>query len=137
MSRAIYPSPLPVARETLYGAGVADDNARQGEDFDVIPSLMDVLSEAMKKRDREAIELAPAMPRHKRTLGDYLKRKRMPPGENIEAVVAAVSVLTDQNRFALWDAAVKKAEERAKRLGDDPRMHDAEAALSAPDPESE
>ena len=124
--------------KTLYRARVApDDNKRQGEEFDVIPSLMDVLSKAMKDKKREASELERALPKHKRTLSDYLERKRMPVGKNVEVLVAAVSVLTERDRFALWADAVRSARESARRLGEDPRLQDAEVALSAPPSESE
>jgi hypothetical protein len=110
---------------------------RKGDDYDVIPSLMDVLSDAVEKTGRTKKDLAFVLGLSPKTVGRYFEWEHFPNGDQLDRVVAAASVLSGEGRFALWRAAVKKAEGRVRELGSDPQIDAAASVLALPSTESD
>jgi hypothetical protein len=111
--------------------------AKKGDDYDVIPSLMDVLSEAIESRGKTRKQLAFVLEVEPKTIKRYFEWEHFPAGAELDRVVAAASVLTGRSRFALWRDAVKAAEDRVKKLPSDPQLDAARVVLSLPPAESE
>jgi hypothetical protein len=118
---------------------MAGAGKRKGEDYDVIPSLMDVLRDALEASERKPRHVTYHIDRDKKTIARYLNRDHFPTGAEIDSVVAAVSLEAGVDRLALWREAIQATQDTIKRIGLDPRLEAAEAARAArraaPDPD--
>jgi hypothetical protein len=114
-----------------------EEKKRLGEDYDVIPSLMDALKEALDAKGRKPRHVGYHLESADRTVRRYLDRESFPTGERLDYVVAAAALEAGTNRFALWREAIESAEERIKRLGIDPREEALKAASAPPPPDSD
>lgn len=106
---------------------------RKGDDYDVIPSLMDVLSEAVEAKSRGKKDIAFVLDLNPKTIGRYFAREHFPTGAELDRFVAAVSVLTGRSRFALWRDAVTAAEKAVRELPSDPQVDAAAQVLALPE----
>lgn len=105
---------------------------REGEDFDVVPSLMSVLASAMAEKGRTARHIRYRYDRSEKQIDRYLKREAFPKGADLENFVAAVAVEVDSDRLTLWRRALDEATEATRTLGLDPRCEAAEAVQVLP-----
>lgn len=109
---------------------------REGEDYDVVPSLMDVLADAMEREGRAVKHIRYRYDRSEKQIGRYLKREAFPKGADLENFVAAVAIEVGSDRLTLWRRALDAATEETKKLGLDPRREAAEAVQVLPPPYS-
>ncbi len=130
--------------ETLYGARV---NPGDDASHDVVPSLIDLLAEAMG----EVEERRGGAKAAERAVADHLdvgpwqirrylkKRNSTPPASELDALVTAVAVEAGKQRLELWRQALDGVEERVDARKGDPRQEAAEAASRVPleSPESD
>lgn len=105
---------------------------KEGENYDVVPSLMDVLAEAMEQKGREPKHIRYRYDRSEKQIGRYLKREGFPKGADLENFVAAVAVEVGSDRLTLWRKALDAAADETKKLGLDPRRQAAEAVQALP-----
>ena len=109
------------------------------DDFDVVPSLIDLLAGAMTKVE----EQRGVKPAHKaigshvgvshRQIRRYLRdRTSSPPAGELDALVTAVAAESGQQRMDFWRQAVATVEHAVDARGGDPRQEAAEAAALAP-----
>jgi hypothetical protein len=110
---------------------------KKGDDYDVIPSLMDVLNDAIEKQNRSGKDLAFVLEVGPKTVQRYFDWEHFPSGAELDRVVAAASVLSGRSRFALWRDAVAAAEARANELPSDPQIDSAKTVLEVPGTDSE
>jgi hypothetical protein len=121
---------------------VSAGNPESGESYDVIPSLIDLLAEAMAGvGDRRGIKRAHhdvggLISRNERTVRGYLDGKRSPVAKELDALVAAVAAEANTDRLELWQRAVDQARASVKQIGLDPRQEAVEAARAARPEES-
>jgi YD repeat-containing protein len=109
------------------------------ENYDLIPSLMDVLRVAIEDaRDGRTVkqtytDLGRLINRDERTVRGYLDRTRKPITELVEPFVAAVAAETGSSRARYWqEAAVRMAEVIVDDYrGKDPRVEAMMAAIAA------
>jgi hypothetical protein len=106
--------------------------AREGENYDVVPALMDVLADAMATKGREAKHIRYRYDRSEKQIDRYLKREAFPKGADLENFVAAVAVEVGSDRLTLWRRALDEATEATRKLGLDPRREAAEAVQVLP-----
>lgn len=116
---------------------MAGAGKRQGEDYDVVPSLMDVLKDALESKNRKAKHVGYHIDRDKKTIERYLNRGHFPTGADMDHVVSAVAIETGVDRFELWEEAIQAAKENVKKIGLDPRQEALEAARAVPPPSSD
>lgn len=116
---------------------MTDKGKRLGEDYDVVPSLMDVLSEAMEERGREARHIRYRFEKHERQIKRYLNRESFPTVLDLENLVAAVAIETGGDRRTYWHRALSAVDDEVTRLGRDPRMDAAAAVQALPSPETD
>lgn len=121
-------------RPNLYGASEIVEKA--GEDYDVVPALMDVLADALMRTGREAKHIRYRYDRSEKQIGRYLKREAFPKGADLENFVAAVAIEVGSDRLTLWRRALDVAAAETKRLGLDPRREAAGAVRVLPPPYS-
>lgn len=108
----------------------------EGERYDVIPSLMIVLADAMASTGREPKHIRYRYDRSEKQIGRYLRREAFPKGADLENFVAAVAIEVGSDRLTLWRKALDAAAAEAKKLGLDPRREAAEAVQVLPPPYS-
>lgn len=109
---------------------------REGEDYDVVPSLMDVLAAAMESEGRTAKHIRFRYDRSEKQIDRYLKREAFPSGADLENFVAAVAIEVGSDRLTLWRKALDAAAEETRQLCLDPRREAAEAVQVLPPPYS-
>lgn len=123
---------------------------------DVLPSLMDVLSQAVgrasgqdedrrKRLEEEIADLLPPRrargtsasdeprPATQRTVSDYLRGKRWPNFTDLEHFTAVVALKTGEDRVNLWKLSLDGVKERLETPEADERMQAARAAADAQD----
>lgn len=134
----------PVAK-TVYGCGVPAGESDR--DYDVIPSLMDLLSVAVEdvkekrggvKKAHEAI--GSHMEKSERQVRRYFEDDSGLTMDELDALVAAVAIESTGDRMGFWHGAIARVDGTITRLGLDPRKEAAEAASALPeesDPDSE
>jgi hypothetical protein len=114
--------------KSLYGGAVASgkkkgrqatprDDAQPG---DVIPSLMDALSEAMVDAKKEWADVLPLMrkddgkPLGEKQVKRYLAGTHYPTGKGVDLWTRAVATVTGtEDRFVFWRTAIAQASEDA------------------------
>lgn len=114
-----------------------------GPSYDVVPSLMDLLSKAMEKveADRGTKKaahkaLADHLPVKAAQVRRYLRKDgSSPPARELDALVMAVAAETGAKRLDYWRQALANVEDAVKARGGDPRQEAAEGAALAPPPE--
>jgi hypothetical protein len=109
---------------------------KAGEDYDVVPSLMGVLADAMERKGREVKHIRYRYDRSEKQIGRYLRREAFPKGADLENFVAAVAIEVDIDRLTLWRRALDAAAEATRKLGLDPRREAAETVQVLPPPYS-
>lgn len=89
---------------------------KRDQNGDVVPSLMDVLSEAVERAGKDHIDIRPLTRRADgKTIGDrqikrYLAGTHYPTGAGVDAWVRIVAEITKANRFDYWRQAIERAE---------------------------
>jgi hypothetical protein len=102
---------------------------KPGEDHDVIPSLLDLLGEKVRKAEVTRREITTNFPRDRRTISRYLNGHGGTTARELDAFVTAVAVELEDDRLDLWQEAIDLVRERiAQNGGRDRRQGPAEIA---------
>ena len=99
--------------KTRYGGGVDADKKR-----DVIPSLMDVLSEAVERANKDHVDIRPlttglgrgGQRLSEKQLRRYLEERDPPTGSKIDQWARVIATATGERDYLVyWDEAVERA----------------------------
>lgn len=122
-------------------AGKNDDEGYRG--YDVIPSLMDLLTEAtdqlgkargIKKTHKD---IGSHLSKSERQVRRYFEDDSGLTLAELDALVAAVAIESNGDRMDFWHGAIQSVDTNLKRIGHDPRQEPGEAARLAPPEESD
>lgn len=107
-------------------------------DYDVVPSLMDLLTEAVDRVKSErgvkrALEdIGEHMSRSERQVRRYFEDDSGLTLTELDALVSAVAIESNRDRMAFWHDAIATVDKRISDAGYDPRQDPGEAARLAP-----
>lgn len=110
-----------------------------GGGYDVVPSLIDLLANAMAEaEDRHGVKraqqaVADHLPVGVRQVRHYLREKdSSPPAGELDALVTAVAAEAGKHRLDFWRQALASVETAVETRGGDPWQEAAEAAALLP-----